>query len=82
MSRKEHAARVSDGDLKTDRFTGGAQVKRLSVCGARARATKASHYYALQARFKIAVELLFPALEVMTTSPYSIELFRIRGAVK
>ena len=37
---------------------------------------------AWQARFKIAVELLFPALEVMTTSPHSIELFRIRGAVK
>ena len=37
---------------------------------------------AWQARFKIAVELLFTALEVVTASPHGIELFRIRGAVK
>ncbi len=35
-----------------------------------------------QARIKIAVELLYPAFEVVTGSPHGIELFRIRGAVK
>ena len=35
-----------------------------------------------QARIKIAVELLFPALEVMAGSAHGIELFRIRSAVK
>ena len=37
---------------------------------------------AWQARIKIAVELLYPAFEVVTGSPHGIELFRIRGAVK